>query len=49
MVKKNGIKQKALQIVAKGLRGSAEVAAEAQCFFITYEPKIPAALKKANK
>jgi|GEM_PF-2790228 len=49
MVKANSIKQKALQFVAKRLRDTAENTASAQCYFLSYEPKIPAALKKASK
>ena len=43
------IKQKVLQVAAKGLRASAQVAADSQCVFVSYEPKIPAALKKKQK
>ena len=42
------LKEKALQFAAKTLRNSAEVAAGSQSHFFTYEPKIPAALKKAS-
>jgi len=49
MRKESEIKQKALKFMAAGLRNSAEVAAGSQCLYITFEPKIPEALKKASK
>ncbi len=46
---KNKIKKSVLGLVAIGLRSTAEKTANLQCFYMSYEPKIPQALKKETK
>ncbi len=46
MKQEKNLKQELLKLTARGLNFAAEKSASKLCLFVSYEPKIPQALKK---